>query len=42
MSAAQGTTVVDDARVRITTWAFGADGDAIGWHVREYDYIVVR
>jgi len=41
MSAAQATTVVDDERVRITTWTFGADGDAIGWHVHEYDYIVV-
>lgn len=41
MSAAQATTVVDDERVRITTWMFGADGDSIGWHVHEYDYIVV-
>jgi beta-alanine degradation protein BauB len=41
MSTAQATTVVDDERVRITTWTFGADGDAIGWHVHEYDYIVV-
>jgi beta-alanine degradation protein BauB len=42
MSAAQATTVVDDERVRITTWTFGADGATIGWHVHKYDYIVVR
>ena len=41
MSAAQSNTVVDDERVRITTWTFGADGDSIGRHVHEYDYIVV-
>jgi quercetin dioxygenase-like cupin family protein len=41
MSPARATTVVDDERVRITTWTFEADGDAIGWHVHEYDYIVV-
>jgi hypothetical protein len=41
MSTAQATTVVDDERVRITTWKFGADGDATGRHVHEYDYIVV-
>jgi hypothetical protein len=39
--SAQANTVVDDERVRITTWTFGADGDATGWHVHEYDYIVV-
>lgn len=41
MSAAQATVVVDDERVRMTTWTFAADGDAIGWHVHEYDYVVV-
>jgi beta-alanine degradation protein BauB len=41
VSAARATTVVDDERVRITTWTFDADGAAIGWHVHEYDYIVV-
>jgi beta-alanine degradation protein BauB len=41
MSAAQATTILDDERVRVTTWTFGADGDATGWHVHEYDYIVV-
>ena len=41
MSRAHATTVVDDERVRITTWTFEADGDAIGWHVHDYDYIVV-
>jgi quercetin dioxygenase-like cupin family protein len=41
MSTAQATTVVDDERVRITTWTFDADGEATGWHIHEYDYIVV-
>jgi hypothetical protein len=41
MSAAHATTVVDDERVRVTTWTFRADGEATGWHVHEYDYLVV-
>ena len=40
MSAAH-TRVVDDERLRVTTWSFDEDGEAIGWHVHEYDYIVV-
>jgi quercetin dioxygenase-like cupin family protein len=38
---AKATTVVDDERVRVTTWTFDADGDNIGPHVHDYDYIVV-
>jgi beta-alanine degradation protein BauB len=41
MSTAKATTTVDDERVRVTTWAFAADGEATGWHVHEYDYLVV-
>jgi beta-alanine degradation protein BauB len=41
MSAAQATTAVDDERVRVTTWTFRTAGEATGWHVHEYDYIVV-
>jgi beta-alanine degradation protein BauB len=41
MSAAQATAGVDDDRVRVTTWAFAANGEATGWHVHEYDYLVV-
>lgn len=41
MSTAQATTAVDDDRVRVTTWTFRADGEATGWHVHEYDYLVV-
>jgi quercetin dioxygenase-like cupin family protein len=41
MSTAQARTDVDDERIRITTWTFGDDGDNTGWHVHEYDYIVV-
>ena len=41
MSTARATTAVDDERVRITTWTFAANGEATGWHVHEYDYIVV-
>ena len=35
------TVTLDDGRVRVTTWTFGADGDATGVHRHEYDYIVV-
>jgi beta-alanine degradation protein BauB len=38
---AQATTVVDDERLRITTWTFEVSGDATGWHVHEHDYVVV-
>lgn len=41
MGAAHPTTFLDDERVRITTWTFGAAGDATGPHVHEYDYVVV-
>ena len=41
MGTAQARTDVDDERIRITTWTFGEDGDNTGWHVHEYDYIVV-
>jgi quercetin dioxygenase-like cupin family protein len=41
MSTAQATTAVDDERVRVTTWTFRTDGEATGWHVHEYDYLVV-
>ena len=41
MSTAQATTAVDDERVRVTTWTFREDGEATGWHVHEYDYLVV-
>lgn len=40
MSAAQASRTIDDERVRVTTWTFGA-GDSTGPHVHEYDYIVV-
>ncbi len=35
------TVTLDDGKVRVTTWTFGADGDATGVHRHEYDYIVV-
>ena len=38
---AEGITEIDDERIRVTTWTFGAEGDAIGRHVHEYDYVVV-
>ena len=41
MSTAQARTDIDDERIRITTWTFVDDGDNTGWHVHEYDYIVV-
>ena len=41
MSRADSSTVLDDERVRVTTWTFQADGDATGWHVHDHDYVVV-
>ncbi len=41
MSAAIPRVTLDDGKVRVTTWMFGADGDATGVHRHEYDYIVV-
>jgi hypothetical protein len=41
MSPAETTTVIDTEQVRVTRWTFGADGDATGWHVHQYDYVVV-
>jgi beta-alanine degradation protein BauB len=41
MSAARATRVIDDERVRVTTLTFDAIGDATGWHVHEYDYVIV-
>jgi hypothetical protein len=37
----QPTVIVDDDRVRITTWTFGTAGDTTGPHVHERGYIVV-
>ncbi len=41
MSAAQAAITTDDERIRVTTWTFAADGDAIGHHRHEFDYVVV-
>ena len=41
MGAARASTVVEDDRVRVTTLTFDAVGDATGWHVHEYDYVIV-
>jgi hypothetical protein len=41
MTSATPTVTLDDDKVRVTTWTFGADGDATGVHRHEYDYIVV-
>lgn len=41
MSRAQSTTVIDDERLRVTTWTFAAEGASIGHHVHEFDYVVV-
>ena len=41
MSAAEANTIIDDERIRVTTWTFGAKGEATGWHVHEFDYLIV-
>ena len=34
------TVLIDNERVRVTRWSFAA-GAATGWHVHEYDYVIV-
>ena len=34
------TVLIDNDRVRVTRWSFAA-GAATGWHVHEYDYVIV-
>ena len=38
--AAVPQVMVDNDRVRVTEWRF-APGAATGWHVHEYDYVIV-
>ena len=37
---ATSTVLIDNERVRVTRWSFAA-GAATGWHVHEYDYVIV-
>ena len=45
MCEAQGTAkarvLLENDRVRVTEWRFGARGDNTGWHVHEHDDVVV-
>jgi hypothetical protein len=41
MGAATSDTILDDERLRITTWTFEVEGANTGHHVHEYDYVVV-
>jgi hypothetical protein len=41
MSTARSATVVDNERLRITTWTFETEGANTGYHVHEFDYVVV-
>jgi len=41
MGTARSATGIDNERLRITTWTFGAEGANTGHHVHEYDYVVV-
>ena len=36
-----GTVLIDNARTRVTEWAFSKKGDNTGWHIHEYDYVVI-
>jgi quercetin dioxygenase-like cupin family protein len=38
--SAIATTLIDNARVRVTRWEF-APGAATGWHRHEHDYVIV-
>ena len=37
---ATSTVLIDNERVRVTRWRFAA-GATTGWHVHEYDYVIV-
>jgi hypothetical protein len=41
VNAADSSTTIDDAQVRVTTWTFDDMGVSTGQHVHQYDYIVV-
>ncbi|MDO9398287.1 MAG: cupin [Herbiconiux sp.] len=41
MADARGETTIDDERVRVTTWSFENAGDSTGFHVHEFDYVLV-
>ncbi len=40
MENAVATVFIDNDRTRVTEWRF-APGAATGWHVHEFDYVVV-
>ncbi|MCS5732029.1 cupin [Herbiconiux moechotypicola] len=41
MAQISGETTIDDGRIRVTRWAFDRAGDKTGFHVHEFDYVVV-
>jgi hypothetical protein len=41
MNQARATKSVDDDRIRVTNWTFGADQASTGPHRHELDYLVV-
>ncbi len=41
MSPARALPVIDEERVRVTTWTFDTQGDDTGHHTHQYDYVVV-
>ena len=36
-----GTTLIANACTRVTEWSFSKKGENTGWHLHEYDYVVV-
>ncbi len=41
MASARSETRIDDERIRVTVWTFGARHADTGFHTHEYDYVVV-
>jgi beta-alanine degradation protein BauB len=41
MMPVTATIVIDDDRIRVTTWTFPGDGETTGRHRHEFDYVVV-
>jgi hypothetical protein len=41
VTEAEPTIVIDDGRIRVTTWTFREGGASTGPHVHGHDYVVV-
>lgn len=38
---AKATVLIENTRTRVTEWHFAKKGENTGWHVHDYDYVIV-